>query len=214
MRFRLKAGQHIQADYEAKPKLVKLVDADTGEITHRKKFPSKTFNVGEIVESDEDLALKHGEDKFQRLEPRTISKKKPSVLAPPTIHPTLPQQEPGEVRRPTMTQDQQKQYEEQLGFTDSGKPPEDPRVRDGRTLADPVMEPELQSQRDMRDLQDQPPELEAQRKQDHAAQDAELDRMTKPELKAFAEDNEIDLAGANSKADMLYMIREHRRNVK
>jgi hypothetical protein len=56
-RFKLLAGQHIQAD-KSKP-----VNGPDGKPTGR--FASKTFTTGQVVESDLDLAALHGPQKFE-----------------------------------------------------------------------------------------------------------------------------------------------------
>jgi hypothetical protein len=60
-RYRLKAGLHQQADYSQQPTLV--TNPATGEQTEQ--YPKKLFNPGEVVESDADLVVKHGADKFE-----------------------------------------------------------------------------------------------------------------------------------------------------
>ncbi len=57
-RFRLLAGQHIGPD------LNKPADPKTG------KRPSKTWNQGEVIDSETNLAEKHGRQKFMLLPPR------------------------------------------------------------------------------------------------------------------------------------------------
>lgn len=61
-RFRLKAGQHIQTDPGA-PK-VKYTTA-TGAVIER--HPPKTFAVGDVIESDTNLAERFGAEKFELL---------------------------------------------------------------------------------------------------------------------------------------------------
>lgn len=59
--FKLLAGQHLGPDYSQKP--VTRKDPVTGEESER--YPSKTYNAGDIVESDTDLVARLGAEKFQ-----------------------------------------------------------------------------------------------------------------------------------------------------
>jgi hypothetical protein len=66
MKFKLLAGQHIQADPDWEPS---RQDRLTAETTGRApRAPSRTYNQGDTVESDTDLVSKFGATKFQLLE--------------------------------------------------------------------------------------------------------------------------------------------------
>lgn len=78
MRFKVLAGQHIQGD-KTQP-IVK----ETG------KHPSKTYDVGSVVESDIDLAKKHGYDKFQLLADKRSSPSPKPVPKQVTAQPVVP----------------------------------------------------------------------------------------------------------------------------
>lgn len=67
-RFELMAGQHIEADKKAKPRRRKVEDPETGEIIFESRYPSKTYNPGDIIETCTDLAAKYGADKYRRLD--------------------------------------------------------------------------------------------------------------------------------------------------
>lgn len=59
-RYRLLAGQHVAADHSQKP--VEVKDA-AGTVV--KRYPTRTYKVGEVVESDTDLAGRFGAEKFK-----------------------------------------------------------------------------------------------------------------------------------------------------
>lgn len=65
MKFKLLAGQHVQADKTAKPVKVTAPDGTVSE-----KYPSKRYVRGDVVESDDDLAAKHGAGKFMMISDR------------------------------------------------------------------------------------------------------------------------------------------------
>lgn len=62
-RFKLLAGQHIQADRSQKPAVT--TDPATGAKTE--KFQSRTFKAGETIECDTNLAARFGQEKFELL---------------------------------------------------------------------------------------------------------------------------------------------------
>lgn len=59
-RYKLLAGQHIQADKTKEPQTIR--DAAGNEY---QKYPSKKFTTGQVVESDADLVALHGPQKFE-----------------------------------------------------------------------------------------------------------------------------------------------------
>lgn len=79
MRFKILAGQHIQGD-----KTQPIVN-ETG------KHPSKTYDVGSVVESDIDLAKKHGYDKFQLLADKRSTPTSKPIPKQVTAQPAIPQ---------------------------------------------------------------------------------------------------------------------------
>lgn len=58
-RYKLLAGIHVGPDYTQKP--IRKENRETGEVTER--YPSKTYNRGDVFESEFDL-LKLGDEKF------------------------------------------------------------------------------------------------------------------------------------------------------
>jgi hypothetical protein len=58
--YRLLAGQHVQADKTQKP--VKMKVAGTEDVIER--YPTRTYKVGDVVDSDIDLAARFGADHF------------------------------------------------------------------------------------------------------------------------------------------------------
>ena len=62
-RFRLLAGQHVTNDTEQEPE--RWTDPITGK--KHERYQEKTYHAGDEIESDVDLAAKHGEAKFERL---------------------------------------------------------------------------------------------------------------------------------------------------
>lgn len=71
-RFKLLAGKHVGPDLKAEPEPVynnmtgeQRVDVRTKEPEFRQ--PSKTYKAGQVVESDDDLVARFGANKFQLL---------------------------------------------------------------------------------------------------------------------------------------------------
>lgn len=76
-RFKLLVGQHIQADPDSEALTAEQVKAGM-------RRPSRTYKEGEIVESDIDLAKKHGRTKFELV---SGSPKKSKISAGSSVAP-------------------------------------------------------------------------------------------------------------------------------
>lgn len=161
-RFKLLAGQHIGPDLSQEP-------------DEKGRYPSKTWNAGQVVDSHTDLRDKFGDQKFAEVgQPRQLEtpgdatdfneRENPATFPGGQVSTGIPENQ-GRQTSPTETPDHVPQSEEEMEETVEGD--EEPN-KGGPAL----------------------------------------DEMTIKELKDHAEENDIDIVGCRSRAEIIGKINE------
>lgn len=199
--YQVLLGQHIGPDYSQQPR--KTRDA-LGNETER--YPSKTYQPGETVDSDLDLVARFGEQKFRHV---GESSRQPRG----SVTPATPAEDQ---RARTFPGGQVLEGFQRTTSAPDGRPVSgllDPqqhaelqekhaaRIADDYEAAAPKQTPAQGQQRPAQAQQQQRP-AQAQR-----LTDEQLHSMTVKDLQDHAAAEEIDLKGATRKEDMIRAIR-------
>lgn len=217
--FKLLAGQHQQADPDWEPSEQDVEIAKTRGVPL--KPPTRTYKVGERVESEVDLVKKHGAEKFERIgERRGIPRQQARRPAEADLDP-LGKKVPTrggvpagvESRTPGDPTEEMQEKHPSLGasgqvaqgFQEAVDQPKS-NVTGGAYV--PSEEEEEESEIAS------PTPMKAGRTPAEAVEEQalpeNLDRMTLRDLKEYAEQEEIDLEGATRRDDVLKKIRAAR----
>jgi hypothetical protein len=229
-RYRLVAGQHIQADPDWEPDEYAVKQAEATGIAPR--APSRTYNAGDVVESESDLVAKFGANKFQYLggkgrkddlgpEGHTMYQqgaKGPRLPGDPAeeLEETSTSHAPhGQVStgKQSATSTAQSTTSGPMGPTDEEGNPVDSKdkVQGQHTVkagGPATIQHEGQASASHQGGQQQP----SQSKQVARAPSKEqyhqqLDKMSVSELRKHADEEEIDLKGARTREEMLKAIK-------
>jgi hypothetical protein len=190
-KYRLKAGQHEQAD-KGRPKLDAL-----GNPTGR--FEVKKFRPGETVESDADLVTLFGSEKFELVGCEDQARRIAEL-----------ERELANLRG---AQARSSGDDGTGGFRVAGDPTPENLRNNPATFPGGQVSTGFQGGSDRAADNQGATRFEAERGDRDAggeAADDGLEDMTVPELKKLAEDEEIDLKGAHLKADVLRAVRRGR----
>lgn len=194
-RFKLLAGLHIQADPDWEPSDEdKRLARETGRPP---KPPSRTYKMGEVVESDDDLDLKFGTEKFQRLGERR-RKVTPGIG---------PSRTPGDVS-PMVSPAVAPGGQVSTGFQQSTTTPE------GTTVSGPMVPPDNLSRQEQRQFQQEFVETHGEEYPTEGDEDDDLSGKTVSDLRKLAGEERIDIHGLVRKDEILTAIREGRRSGK
>lgn len=191
-RFKLNHSQHIGPDLDQEP------NEETG------KRPSRTWNAGEIVDAEQDLVFRHGEkftrvgdtpkgkslSGFKRGDPTPINMRTSAAAAPGGQVSTGRQQTTGLPERDPETGLKQK----------SG--PMDPKLFDEEEARAADEAAESVENEDEENV-DTDTSAEATGDEDSV----DFGGMTVAKLKSYAEENEIDLGNAHTKAQILAKLK-------
>lgn len=206
MLFELLESQHVGPDYSQDP--VELKDEVTGKVT--KKYPSKTYNKGDVIDSgDYDLAAKLGASKFRLIETGRKGKRKgeqpqtipvlPSMVAPhgqvSQGHQVATTNSEGLPSSRAMTAEES----EEAGLT---QPPT------SFTKANLGKQSTAGSSQETSSGDAGDESTGKQSKQKLSEQYA-LEEMTKAELKDLADQEDVDITGCNTKDDILKVMKKH-----
>ncbi len=215
-RFKLMTGQHIAADETQEPVVSK--NPFTG--AESKRYPSRTYNAGEVVESEQNLEERFGSEKFRRLG----DKKKKTPIMPAEVDPALMGVNPG-------------------GQVSTGHQMTSP-APDGRMVSGPADEATLErvkeankesmkssqekankAAKEKGKVEEEEEDFETEEEEEYATPDEEeeeddededepakkpkvdLQGMTVKELKAYASKNKINIAGSNNKDQIIRIIK-------
>jgi hypothetical protein len=198
MRFKLLAGQHIQADETQ----------ERDELTG--KYPSKTFTAPAIVESDTDLVKKHGREKFERL-PDRMSRRRataavradetPNVRSSPGTRPLpLKQSEIDEEKAAVAEQVSVPPDEDDEEEEDDGPGILQSEEEDFDQTISTEMEDDESEVQDSEQVSEQA-KAEEEETTDPYVQ--KLERMTLPELKVLATRKKIRIHNRTTKTELV-----------
>jgi hypothetical protein len=218
--FKLLAGQHQQADPDWEPSEEEQEAARTKGIVL--KAPTRTYRVGERVESEVDLVKRHGAEKFERIgERRGVPRQQARRPVEEDLDP-LGKKVPARGGVPAGVQsrtpgDPTEEMQEKhpslgasgqvaQGFQEAVNQPTT-NVTGGAYVPPEEEEEEGEIA--------SPTPMKAGRTPAEAVEEQEalpenFDRMTLRDLKEYAEQEEIDLAGATRRDDVLKKIRAAR----
>jgi hypothetical protein len=197
MKFRLLAGQHQEADKTLPPKRL-FKDPETGNVT--KIYPTKTYNAGEVIESDVDLAAKYGADKYQRLDTGKVSPQQVQSAAFQGRHDRR-EFDDEELSQAMIANPQAKTPDDLPGADDDPNRNDDqPNVSQRTAFVDP---------RRATASNESDSEEEEESQSNTASEDSEWNEsMTVTELKQYAKTNNIDLTGRERKSDIIQAIKQ------
>jgi hypothetical protein len=184
MLFKLLAGLHVQDDKD-KP----VLDDKGKPIPGR--FHSKTYSASQVIESDIDLADRHGHQKYQPLQGETRNTSRTAGDKSPGMNPTS---FPGGQVASGFQESTSPTHDEALGTIPSKSGPASDEVRKKLEAAE--------SRANESQVAQKPTQKESIR-----ATPAQLDAMSQKDLKEYAEDREIDLRGAKTRDDILKVLK-------
>jgi hypothetical protein len=167
--YKLLAGQHIGPDLSQEP------DEETG------RYPSKTWNAGQVVESETDLCHKHGDQKFAEVgQPRKLQ-------TPGDV--TDEAEESGVATFPA--------GQRSTGYQDSSV------AKQGSTGEEYHVPQNQEEAEEEVSAPTEGGEGEGGEESAEEGEEADFRSMTITELKKEAEDRDVDLAGCKNRAEMI-----------
>jgi hypothetical protein len=222
--FLLKAGKHVGPDYSKDPVEVKSRDPDGNEFSYW-KYPSKTYTRGAKVQDDANLVAKLGHEKFQLLsDTGTPENKVKGGKLLVKGGPNKTQISENREQRAAPNGQVSDGHQQTTGLDEGGQlagPAEDAVIR-ALKAENEELKKQLKSKQQADDNQptgksireEFGEETEDDPDQGSEAEDednARLDGMKVDELRELAEEEEIELHGARSKANLIKTIKKSRR---
>jgi hypothetical protein len=199
-KYKLLAGQHVQADPDApdpKPRADGTVP----------KKPSKTYNAGDVVESDDDLVAKHGTQKFAKVGESARSRRAKFAEVGTSAGDPAPDQvkeNPGVFPHGQVSTGLQEQGGQ-------GTVVDVTKFHDPATQLASGDKGKVKGERGSEDDAGGETESASAPAASPADEDpAYFDAMTVVELREYAEENEVDLRGAVRKDDIVKRLKESR----
>lgn len=181
--FRLLAGQHQQADPDWEPSPDEVQFARDNGV--RLVAPSRTYETNDLVECDQDLVARFGEQKFQLVSGKPLPLKQVGGKS----------RTPGDPSRELMAKNKTKAP---AGQVSTGFQGEDPNTVEGGEDR-----PE-----ELDDEENAPPSAAPKGEKTLEQQyGGNFDEMNLEELREIASSEEIELKGATRKADIISVLR-------
>lgn len=182
--YKLLVGLHVGADYSGKP--TKARDADGNEA---ERYPSRAYKPGEVVDSDVDLEARFGPEKFKRVGEGTRRRASASTKKGDPAPDVL-------MRSPAVAPGGQVAE----GFQETTTGP------DGKPVSGAARPETVEKILGRARAEDAPGVGE-----DAAEEDDGLESHSVKDLREMAEADEVDLAGAHRKDDIVAAIRRSRK---
>lgn len=223
LKFKLLVGKHVGPDYSKKPVVMK--DDATGRTT--KKYPSKIYKAGDIVEDKADLCETLGYDKFEyydakkalaKRRSRTDHSKKssPAELVPyddESLEEREDQADNAEQDTSAEDRDEEEYSSEPLDEEDaeadsSTSPSSDNSANNRKITSKSSSKPsDEEDEESMESEESSEAEDSDQEELEEEEEEIVLETMTTRDLRQYAAERDIDISDARTKSQMITTIR-------